>query len=195
MAAITEISIYVIMTVGSLYLSLVILRFLMQWARADFYNPISQFVVKATNPPLKPLRKIIPGLWGLDMAAVVLALLVQYVAMQSVLLVYGVGWFNPANLMVWAAIAVVAAVLKLYFFTILVSIIFSWIAPTSQHPALILLHQINEPVLGPIRRLLPAMGGLDFSPIIVFISLNILEILISHAAVTAGLPRGLTLFI
>ncbi|MEH6548650.1 MAG: YggT family protein [Pseudomonadales bacterium] len=183
------------MTVGSLYLSLVILRFLMQWARADFYNPISQFVVKATNPPLKPLRKIIPGLWGLDMAAVVLALLVQYVAMQSVLLVYGVGWFNPANLMVWAAIAVVAAVLKLYFFTILVSIIFSWIAPTSQHPALILLHQINEPVLGPIRRLLPAMGGLDFSPIIVFISLNILEILISNAAVTAGLPRGLTLFI
>jgi|TARA_B110000902_G_scaffold264772_1_gene347121 YggT family protein len=193
MSALIEISAYLIKTVTSFYIGLVIIRFLLQVAKADFYNPISQFVVKATNPGLLPLRKIIPGLWGLDIASVVLAIIIQMFAIHAILLLAGYGFGSPVNTLIWSLIAVAATATKFLFFSIIISIVFSWLAPSSSHPALTLLHQINEPILGPVRRLLPAMGGLDFSPILVFILLNIVDILIRNAAASVGMLSGLTM--
>ncbi|MFT6756895.1 MAG: YggT family protein [Chitinophagales bacterium] len=195
MSALIEISAYLIKTVTSFYVGLILIRFLLQVAKADFYNPISQFVVKATNPGLLPLRKIIPGLWGLDLASLLLAVIVQMLAIHAILMLVGYGFGHPANTFIWSLIAVVATATKFLFFSIIISIVFSWLAPSSSHPALALLHQINEPILGPVRRMLPAMGGLDFSPILVFILLNIIDILIRNAAAAAGMFSGLTMII
>src|SRR5574344_1401037 len=102
-------AIYVLQTLGSLYLLIVLLRFILQLVRADFYNPLSQFAVKATKPLLNPLRKVIPGFGGLDLASLVLAILVQLFLMALTLLLmgYGVGGVLP-QLLVWAVIGVTA---------------------------------------------------------------------------------------
>lgn len=104
MPALQEIGILVIQTLGSLYLLIVMLRFFLQLARADFYNPISQFAVKATNPVLIPVRKVIPGVFGIDMASLVLALALQYLVIQVSALIMGAGIINPVNILIWASL-------------------------------------------------------------------------------------------
>jgi len=193
MNAAQEIAMYLVQTAVGFYLLLVILRFLLQLARADFYNPISQFVVKATNPPLRPLRRVIPGFRGLDIAAIVLALAIQMLGLHTMLALLGLGLVNPLYTLVWSAIALLALVTRFYFFSVLAGIIVSWVAPASHHPVIVLLHQMNEPVMRPLRRLLPPMGGLDFSPILLFILINVIEIGIRHMAAATGLPNRLVL--
>jgi YggT family protein len=193
MGAITEILGYLLQTLVSLLLLALLLRLLLQLARADFYNPISQFVVKVTNPLLKPLRKIVPGLWGIDMATLVLLLLVQILGIATILLLNGYSLPNPLLLIVWAVIGVAGLTTNFYFFAILAMIIVSWVAPGSRNPAIFLLYQLTEPVMSPFRRLLPAMGGLDLSPIFVFIAINILQIALRHAALATGLHPALVL--
>lgn len=191
-------AVYVLQTLGSLYLLIVLLRFILQLVRADFYNPISQFAVKATKPLLNPLRKLIPGLGGLDLAALVLAVLVQLLLMALTLLLLGVGigLGELGQLLVWSLIGVGALFVKVFFFALIASVILSWIAPHSQNPGAQLIQQICEPLLAPIRRLLPNLGGLDISPIFAFIALNLFEMLvIRNLAVITGMPRQLVLFL
>jgi YggT family protein len=188
-----EILSYVLQTVFGLYLVCVLLRLLLQLSRADFYNPISQFVVRVTNPLLIPLRRVIPPLGRVDTATLVLALSVQLTAVLLVLMLYGHGPGGPLRVLAWCLLGIGALVVKMYFFAILALIIFSWIAPQVHHPALALLYQITEPVMGPFRRLLPPLGGLDLSPILVFVVINVLEILLRGLARELGLPSGLML--
>jgi YggT family protein len=195
MGAMVDIAAYLVNTVMSLYLIVVLMRLLLQVARADFYNPICQFVVKVTDPLVRPLRRIIPGLAGIDLATLVLALIIQFITINLLYVLLGGAVPNPISALIWSLIGIAATIVKIYFFGILASIIFSWIAPGSQHPALALLHQINEPVMAPVRKILPPMGGLDLSPILVFIALNIFTIMLSHAASASGMPRNLLLAI
>lgn len=175
-------------TVGGLYLSAMLLRFMMQLARADFYNPISQFIVKVTNPPLLPLRKIIPGLFGLDLASLVLSVVIKYV-MFLIPLLFISGLSIPFLILIPAAIlAIIANIAGLYFVIVIISIITSFVAPQSYHPAIVLVRQLSEPVLKPLQRLLPPFGGLDFSPILFFLLLQILGILLVGATKSLGLP-------
>lgn len=189
--------IYVIQTLGSLYLLIILLRFILQLVRADFYNPLSQFVVRATQPLLKPLRRLIPGLVGLDIASLVLAIGVQLLLMIVTLLLMGiyVGG-HLAQLLVWSLIGVTSLFLKVFFFALIVSVILSWVAPGSYNPAAQLVNQLCEPLLAPIRRLLPNLGGLDISPIFAFIALNLLDMLvIGNLVVMTGMPKALSPFI
>ena len=189
MGAITEVLNYLLQTVLGLLLLLVLLRLLLQQTRADFYNPISQFVVKVTGPLLNPLQKVVPGLWG----TVVLLLLLQVLSIAAILLLGGYSLPNPLLLLVWALIGLVGLLVNFYFFAILAMIILSWIAPGSKNPAIYLLYQLTEPVMGPCRRLLPPMGGLDLSPIVVFIGINIVQIFLRHAAAGVGLHPALVI--
>ena len=189
MGAITEVSSYLLQTVLSVLLLLVLVRLLLQQSRADFYNPISQFVVKATSPLLNPLQKIARGLWGI----IVLLLLLQVLSIASTLLLGGYGLPNPLLLLVWAIIGLVGLLVNFYFFAILAMIVLSWIAPGSGNPAVSLLYQLTEPVMAPCRRLLPAMGGLDLSPIMVFIGINVVQIFLRHAAAGVGLHPSLVI--
>lgn len=188
MGAANEITLYLVQTVLSLFLIAVVLRFVLQLVRADFYNPISQFLVKITNPALLPLRKVIPGFGGLDVAAIVLALLVQLVAIAAAIALAGYQLPSIGIMLVWSALSLVGVLVNIYFFALLAMIILSWVAPGGNNPALFLLHQITEPVMAPFRKVLPAMGGLDFSPIVLFIIINIIQIALRHMAQSVSLP-------
>lgn len=170
----------IIDTITSLYLVIVLLRFALQLARADFYNPLSQFVVKATNPLLVPLRRVVPGLGGIDVASLVLATLIQFAVLCLKFLVLSGGMPNPLSLFLLSALMVAGLLLKVYFWSLMVSIIASWVAPGNGHPALILMHQIVGPLMRPFQKLLPPMGGFDLSPILVLMSIQVIEIIIAH---------------
>ncbi|MEZ5502084.1 MAG: YggT family protein [Halioglobus sp.] len=186
MSAINAISMYLIQTLLSLYLIAMLLRFLLQLVRADFYNPISQFIVKITNPLVIPTRRVIPGFAGFDLASLLLALLLQMVAIAAVFLLSLGALPGPRLLIVGGVLGVIALLVQIYFFALLGMIILSWVAQGSNHPAIYLLFQITEPVMSPFRKLLPPMGGLDFSPILVFILINVLQIALQHMAASMG---------
>lgn len=187
MAPLQEIGSLILQTLGSLYLLVVVLRFLLQLARADFYNPMSQFIVKVTNPPLLPLRRVIPGVMGIDLAAVVLALLVQFVIIELGALILLGGLINPLYALLWSAIGLLALTANIYFWALLIMVIASWVAPQSANPALRLVHQLVEPVMAPFRKIMPDLGGIDISPIFAFLALNIVQVLIKHLAAYAGM--------
>lgn len=187
MAAFLEVLGYLLQTVLSLLLFIVLLRLLLQSARADFYNPVSQFVFKATNPILLPMRRVIPAMLGIDIAAVVSLLVLQMLSIASILLLGGYALPNPILLLVWAVLGVAGLLVNFYFFALLAMIILSWVAPGSSNPVVHLIYQLTAPVMAPFRRLLPDMGGLDLSPILVFIAINILQIVLRHAAAGVGL--------
>ena len=193
MNAVNEIAIYLIQTALTLLLFAALLRFLLQAVRADFYNPICQFLVKATNPMILPLRKVFPSVGGLDTASLVLLILVQIIGMAAMLLLLGAGWPNPLQILIWALVAIAALLVQFYFFALLGMIIVSWVAPGSQHPLVTLLHQVTEPIMAPVRRVIPPMGGLDFSPIAVFILISILQIVLRNVAYSVGLHPALAI--
>lgn len=166
----------------NLLLLLVLLRFLLQLVRADFYNPVSQAVAKLTDPLLIPLRRIIPGFGGFDVASLVLLLLAEILATVVLGLVHGVGLVPVIYLLLWAPLGIVSLFLNFYFFAILAMIILSWVAPGNPSPVIYLLHQLVEPVMAPFRKLIPPLGGLDLSPIFVFIAIQIAQIFVSSAA-------------
>ena len=170
MGAFNEIFIYLVQTALTLYMLAMLLRFLLQLVRADFYNPIGQFLVKVTNPLVIPLRKVIPGIGGLDLASLLLALLLQMLSIIVLMALYGLGLPNPVLLLLWSALGLVGLLVNIYFFALLAMIILSWLAPGSGNPAVFLLYQITEPVMAPFRKLLPAMGGMDFSLSLIHIS-------------------------
>ncbi len=162
--------------VGRLYITLVLLRFILQVCRADFYNPISQFVVKATNPLLIPLRRVIPSIRGLDTASLLLALLLQF---ALVLVVNQIPFGHLGTLfgqvLAAALLELLNAVVQLYTWALIIVVIISWVSPGSYHPGAQLLHQITEPALAPIRRLLPPIGGLDLSPMVLMLLLFLIS--------------------
>jgi len=187
-----QIAVYIVNTLGTLYVSLVLLRFLLQLVRADYYNPMSKALVKYTNPLLIPLRKVIPGFFGMDFAALVLAIILQALLLQIILLLAGVGLFNPLILLLWSVLALIGLTLSIYYFGMFVIIIASWIAPHSYNPALNLLQQLMDPVLAPFRKILPPLGMLDLSPMIFLMVLHILRnYLLPALAANVGLPPGL----
>lgn len=175
----------------NLLMLLILLRFLLQLVRADFYNPISQAVARMTNPLLLPLRKVIPGYGGFDVASLVLLLLAEMLAIVVLGLVNGVGLVPPLFILLWAPLGIVNLFLSFYFFAILAMIILSWVAPGNPSPVIYLLHQLTEPVMAPFRKLLPSMGGLDLSPILVFIAIQIAQIFVNYAARGVSLSPGL----
>ncbi|MYM63526.1 YggT family protein [Pseudomaricurvus sp. HS19] len=190
MGPMQEIGTLLIQTLGSLFLIVVLLRFLLQLARADFYNPLSQFVVKATNPLLIPLRRLIPGVMGIDVASLVLALLVQVVLIEATALVLGVGFIGLLTVAVWGVIGVLSLLVNIYFWTLVVMVVASWVAPHSRHPALLLVRQLVEPVMAPFRRILPDLGGIDISPIFAFLAISVVQILLRHLGAAVGLAGG-----
>jgi len=187
-------AIYVLQTIGSLYLLIIMLRFVLQLVRADFYNPLSQFAVRATQPLLKPLRRIIPSLFGLDMSSLVLAIIVQMILMAlTLLLAYGTTG-DPLHLLIWALIGVTALFLNIFFYALIISVILSWVAPGSHNPGAQMVNQITEPLLAPLRRILPSLGGLDISPILAFMVLKLLDMLvINNLAAMTQMPDVLRL--
>lgn len=179
-----------------LFLVIVVLRFLLQLVRADFYNPVSQGIVRVTMPLLKPLRKIIPGFLGIDMASVVLILLVQFLASAILSVVVGQTGLiaNPFLLIAWGFVGALTIMSSIFFWCMIISIIGSFVAPFSHHPLLTLANQIINPLAAPIRKVLPPLGGvIDVSPIIILLGLKIVDMLIIRFAMFLGVNPLVTL--
>lgn len=170
-------AVFLVQVLFGLYATLVLLRFLLQWVRADFYNPLSQFIVKATQPVLNPLRRVIPSISGLDTASLVLAWLVITLEQLAILAIGGLG-VQPVAAMLLAIPEMVSLIINIFLFAILIGVIISWINPGSYNPAIGLIHSLTEPLLNPVRRRLPDMGGLDLSPMVVMVGLVVLEMLL-----------------
>lgn len=186
----------IVYSLMSLFLVIVILRFLLQLVRADFYNPVSQAIVKITMPLLKPLRKFIPSVMGIDTASIVLIILVQLVATSLLAMIMGM-WgiiLNPLPLILWGLVGALTIVSSIFFWCMIISIIGSFIAPFSNHPLLTLANQIINPLAAPIRKLIPPIGGvLDISPIIILLGLKIVDMLIERLAFFVGVDPRLVL--
>ncbi|WP_455366053.1 YggT family protein [Kaarinaea lacus] len=179
---------FLIHTLFGLYLVAIMLRVLLQLTRADFYNPVSQFLVKVTNPPLIPLRRVIPGFMGIDFAAIVLMLLIKIVEIFLIVLIKGAS-VNFLGIVVVSFAELLRLLINVYFFTILIQVVLSWVNPGSYNPAVSLLYSINEPLLSRARRLIPPISGFDLSPIVVIILLQLISILLVQPI--ADLGQGL----
>lgn len=180
MGPMTEISHLLINTAFYLAIIIVLIRFLLQIAKADFYNPISQGLVKITQPVLKPMRRIIPGFLGLDISSIVLAIALSGIAIILLLITGGYEMIPVLYLIAWAVLGCLHIITNIYFYGIIIFVILSWVAPGSYHPAALLVGQLVNPVLAPFRKLIPPIGGLDISVIVVFLGFNILQILLKH---------------
>jgi YggT family protein len=178
MNAIGNIGTLLVSTLGTLFMMAVLLRFLLQISRADFYNPITQMVVRFTDPGVQLFRRFIPGFKGVDFATLVFAVLVESLLICILIFLAGFDLPGVGLVLTWAVAGIINFILDIYFWALLISIVSSFIAPFSEHPALVLVRQLTEPIMAPFRRLLPSMGGLDLSPIFVFLAIQILKIVL-----------------
>jgi len=169
---------FLLNTFFGLYIYAVLLRFLLQTVRADFYNPVAHFLLVVTNPPLKPLRRVIPGLFGIDLASVVLLLILELI-FQSLVATLLHQSLTPAVLVVKSVFGLADSVLTLYLVAILVVVILSWVNPYP-NPLSQLLGRLTQPLLRPARRLLPAGGGIDFSPMLVGVVLVLAQMALPY---------------
>jgi len=175
--------------VFDLYIMVVAVRFLMQVTRANYYNPLAQAVVKLTNPALIPLRRIIPGFKGQDIAALVLCLILIVVKMMVFkLLSLGqvdiAGYGLPASALSVPLMAILAPIdllnlfINVFIFSMIVLAIISWISPMGENPAAEVLSDITRPVTEPVRRWIKPMGGLDLSLLVALVLLQVLKIIV-----------------
>lgn len=169
--------VYLISTLTDLYVAAILLRLLLQWVKADFYNPLSQFLVKATNPVLVPARRIIPSVGPLDTAAVVVMLLLELIQLLIISQI-GQADFALSFLLVFAVKKLIFSLLMTYFVLIIARVIVSWVASQSRHPVIPLIYQLTDPILKPFSKLLPPMGGVDLAPLFALIALRFLLLLL-----------------
>ncbi len=173
----TDAGVYLIRTLFDLYILVVALRFLLQWVRADFHNPISQFLVIATNPPLRPLRRFIPGIAGIDLSSPVLMFILKVI---ELILIWLISYGNiPAvtGLFVLSIAELLKLIIYIFLIAVVIQVIISWVNPGAYNPVTVILYRLTEPLLRPARRVMPPISGLDLSPLIVLIGLQLLIIL------------------
>lgn len=175
-----NVAVFLIHTLFTLYIVAVVVRFLLAWVRADFYNPLSQAIVQITNPVLIPLRRAIPSLGQVDTASIVLAVGLKLLELWLLALIGGVG-FNLPALLIIAILQLLELVVWIFIVSIIVQAIMSWVSPSSSHygnPMASILYSLNEPLLRPVRRVIPQIGMLDLSPLVVLIGLNVVLIVL-----------------
>ncbi len=169
--------IFLVQVLFGAYIMIIMLRFLLQLFRADFYNPISQFIVKLTSPALKPLRRLIPGLGGVDLASVVLMWVLKAMELGIVVALKGAS-LNPLLAFAWAIPDLVQLCINVFLFSILIQVIFSWVNPGAYNPVNSIISYLTDPIMRPVRRVIPPIGGLDLSPMVAMIGLYMLQMLL-----------------
>jgi len=178
---------FLIRTDFDLYILAVALRFLLQLVRADFYNPISQFLVKITNPTLRPLRRIIPNYRNTDLSAITIMICLKIIELMLLALIIGGRIPVFSGLLILSFAQILNLIIYIFIIAIFIHVILSWFSPGAYNPATVLLYRLTEPLLKPARQLLPPTGGLDLSPIFVFVFLQLLIILLVKPLIHLGL--------
>jgi len=173
----TDPVIFIIDSVISLYVLAVMLRFLLQWSRADFYNPISQFLVKVTHPPLKLLRRFVPAIGKIDTSSLVLMLVIQMLADFSIFLLKGVS-IGIGALAILSLTQLISLLINVFIYAVFARAILSWINPGSFHAASSILVSLTEPLLSTCRKIIPDLGGIDLSPLAVLMLLQLAKMVL-----------------
>jgi YggT family protein len=168
---------FLITTLFSLYILAVMLRFLLGAVRADFYNPVSQFLVRITNPVLVPMRKVIPSIGKYDTSALLLLVLLQVLSLVLLVMLRGSS-VSILTLLLVAIAELALLLINIFIFSIIVQVILSWINPGTYTPVGALLQSITSPVLAPIQRIIPPVAGIDLSPLFALIGLQVIKMLI-----------------
>lgn len=159
-----------------LYVGALMLRFILGQRRADFRNPLAQFVVRITNPALIPLRRVLPPVAKLDTASLVLMTALVVVNLLIDLWLMPVLPLTPLGLTTWTLLRLAQILCNLWFFTVLLEALLSWTA-AGAHPMAQALRDVNQPLLAPFRRLIKPVGGFDLSPLFALLGLQVLNIL------------------
>ncbi|MFU1518177.1 YggT family protein [Vreelandella alkaliphila] len=171
----------------NIYLFLLMLRFLLQASRADYYNPLSQSVVKITQPVVGIFQGFLGPVAGrFDLATLAAGFVLKVVSMLAIFMVIGVGMPPIPGLLIAGIAALANAILKIYFFAMIVMIILSWVAPNASHPGALLVMQLVEPIMAPVRKVIPPLGMIDLSPIVVFIAINLVDGLVVGSLIRAA---------
>jgi YggT family protein len=173
--------IFLVQTLADLFLLTFLLRFIMQWVRANYANPLSQVVFKVTNPLVVPARRLLPSVGGLDTPTLVilfvLEVLVTFVLLRIAALsptavgVFAASSLNVVDVLFYSVLRLVSLTLLLYIGATLIYVLLSWFGDRGRNPMGALLIDLVEPVLRPVRRLLPPISGLDIAPLIVTVLL------------------------
>jgi YggT family protein len=169
--------IFLVEVIFQIYILAVLLRFLLQWARADFNNSISQLIVRVTSPVLIPMRRVIPPVKGTDTASLVLAWLLKALELLLVILL-GKDSFMPVLALLGAIPALIEFIINIILAVIILQAIMSWVAFDTYHPVVDILQSLSNPVLAPFRKLLPSASGFDFSPMVAVLALIMLKMLL-----------------
>ncbi|NQY49357.1 MAG: YggT family protein [Colwellia sp.] len=173
-----EAIIYLLRFAFDALLMILIMRIWLQWVKADFYNPLSQFIVKVSNPLVVPLRRIIPGFGGLDLATIVVAYIVATLKFVTLAALSG------ESLGVLAFYIGLLVLLKqagfLLFVLMIIMAIMSWVVK-GYNATLMVISQLTDPFLRPIRKIIPNMGGLDLSMLVAFLAMNVINILLASS--------------
>lgn len=179
MNVLQQIGAFLIETLFSLYIGAVVLRMLLGYARANFYNPLSQFLVKVTDPVIVPMRRFIPSIGRLDTSAIVLAfgLTIIKLALLSLIIL---GIVNPISVVFSAIIDLAQLVVWIYIISLIVQAIMSWVGSAHGNYITPLIQSLTSPLLTPIRNIIPSSGVIDWSPFIAILLLNILLIIINN---------------
>lgn len=181
----------ILSTAAGFYIGAVLMRFLLQVARADFYNPVSQAIFRATNPLVSIVRNIVPSYKGVDMSCLVLGLILELLGIVILLQLYQYPFPGLGQIIAWSVVGVVYIITNIYKWSILLTIVASFImmlsGNTRPHPIVQLFWQLSAPISDPLRKIIPPFGGLDFSPIVIFLAINFIQsTLITSFRLTVG---------
>lgn len=183
---------FLIQSAFDLYIFILLLRIILQWANTDSRNPLFVLVAKLTNPPLRPICHLIPSLQGIDLAAVILLLGLETIKIAFLVWLQTNTSPHLIGLLVLGFAELLNQLINIFFYTVITLTILSWISPLAHGPLVEILVRISEPLIKPIRKILPSISGLDFSPLILIISLKLLSILLVQplAQIGASLALG-----
>lgn len=187
-SALTDIGMTIVQPLFSLAMLLIAVRFLAQLCGVSGYNPISMTLRRVTNVIVLPLSRLLPSGNRFSPGALVALILIQVVFIALMFTLEGrLDAFNVLHALIWAAIGCTSLLVNIIFYSVIAMIVVSFLAPQSSNPAVEFIWELTEPVMAPLRRILPPMGGLDFSPIILFIALNVIRVSLGHMAAAVGL--------
>ncbi|MAJ27197.1 MAG: YggT family protein [Luminiphilus sp.] len=187
-SALTDIGMTIVQPLFSLAMFLIAVRFLAQLCGVSGYNPISMTLRRVTNVIVLPLSRLLPSGNRFSPGALVALILIQVVFIGLMFTLEGrLDAFNVLQALIWAAIGCASLLINIIFYSVIAMIVVSFLAPQSSNPAVEFIWELTEPVMAPLRRILPPMGGLDFSPIILFIALNVIRVSLGHMAAAVGL--------
>lgn len=173
-----EAIIYLLRFAFDALLMILIMRVWLQWVKADFYNPLSQFIVKISNPLVIPLRRVIPGLGGIDLATILVAYVIATLKFFTLAALAGES-LGVLAFYIGLLVLIKQAGFLLFMIMILMAVM-SWVVQ-GYNPTLAIFHQLTEPFLNPIRRIMPNLGGLDLSMIVAFLIMNVINIFLSNS--------------